>query len=323
MSVTRKPSLSIVIPSWNGRGLLEDCLESLQWQTVDPIEVIVVDDGSTDDTVAFLAKQFPDIRVIAREQNEGFAIAMNTGLRAAKGEWVFALNNDVTLAPECLEQMLTVARESQASIVTPLILWRDEPATIFAAGDRVLPNGRAVSIGYREPRKGFEFPDEVFGATFAAVLVHRSVFETVGCLDEQFVAYFEDVDFCFRARLSGVKVALAKDAMAFHIGSASLAGKNWWRSKQCFTNHSLLVLKNMPTVLIFLNGPAIFWERLHQAKSAFSAARAEFGARKALVVMAGAIGRIWLLIPHIVKERVQTQRAAQISTKELNRLLHL
>ena len=97
--------LSIVIPTWNGRALLEACLNSLRAQTWRYFQIIVSDDGSTDGTLTWLADEFPEVLVERSELNQGFVAAANSGIARAQGDWVFLLNNDVTLAEDCLEQV--------------------------------------------------------------------------------------------------------------------------------------------------------------------------------------------------------------------------
>ena len=131
--------ISVVIPSWNRCALLLACLASVQAQARDDLEVIVVNDASTDETVNRVTREHPQVRLIHLAENLGFARAVNRGIRAATGEWVLLLNNDVTLAPRFLERMLFVAEAAKADMVAPLILWRDTPDTIYSAGDTLRP----------------------------------------------------------------------------------------------------------------------------------------------------------------------------------------
>lgn len=317
----KQAKISVVIPTWNRRDLIMTCLESLAAQTLDEAEIIVVDDASSDDTLEALAQAHPEVRVLRLLENRRFAAAVNAGLRIATGEWVFLLNNDVTLEPEALATLLRVAETRQADMAGPLILWSGNPDTIHSAGDRIGVNGRPESIGFRQPLAGFVFSELIFGVTAAAGLYRRSLFERVGLLDETFVAYFEDSDFCFRARLAGAKAVLVSEAVAYHIGSASIAGQTWWRSAQCFRNHGLLVIKNMPAPLLLKYGPRIVLERLHQAHSMFSSARAAFGALAALGVVARTLLSFARAFPHALVERRRIQRGRNLSVGELEALL--
>jgi len=316
-----QPRVSIIIPTWNRRDLVMACLESLSGQTFSEAETIVVDDASSDDTVEVVGRAYPEAKIQRLPENRRFAAAVNSGIRRARGEWVFLLNNDVTMAPDALERLVEAAETQDADMAGPLILWRGNPDTIYSAGDRIGVNGRPESIGFREPLAGFVFPDTVFGVSAAAGLYRKSLFDRVGLLDERFVAYFEDSDFCFRARLAGARAVLAPGAVAYHIGSASIEGQTWWRSAQCFRNHALLVIKNMPWPLLAKYWPRIARERLHQGSCLFSSARAAFGASGALGVLAQTVLSLVRAIPHALAERRPIQRARVLSVRELDDLL--
>jgi len=157
--------------------------------------------------------------------------------------------------------------------------------------------------------------------TAGAGLYRREVFERVGVLDPKFNIYFSDSDISFRARLAGFNAALVREALAYHVGSASLSGKTLKRTRQCFVNHALLVVKNMPLGLMARNAPAILAERLHQAHRLFSDARTECGAVRAVLQVAGAGMEAVSLLPHALAERRRIQRLRTLSTKDLEALL--
>ncbi len=320
---TPRPTVSVVIPTWNRQDLVRDCLASLAEQTCVPDEIVVVDDGSTDGTADIVAAEFPAVHLVALPENGGFARAVNAGLRAATGDWIFLLNNDMTLDPACIVRMLECAETTGADMIAPLVLWRDDPATIYSAGDLIAQGGRPVACGFRAPREGFTMPDEIFGVSGGAGMFRRDVFDRVGLLDESFGAYFEDADLCFRARLAGFTAALAPAAIAYHIGSASIAGKTWWRSQQCFKNHALLVIKNYPAPFLRRHGRALIAEHFHQKRQCFRALRTEFGALFASWMTITTWCRILGALPSVLAERKIIQSARTISDEELTRLLAL
>lgn len=314
-------TLTVVIPTWNHRGLLAECLASLATQSRRADQIIVVDDGSTDDTAAYVAREWPDVRLVRLEKNAGFCVAVNAGIRVATGDWVFLLNNDMTLAPDCLERLMEAACEGGAALLAPLVLFRDDPDTIYSAGDRQRPNGRPEAVGFRQCLEGFQFPKTIFGVSGGAGLFKREVFDRVGLLDECFVAYFEDSDLNFRARLAGFDAQFVRNAIAYHVGSASLGGRTWWRARQCFRNHALLVVKDFPLSVFVVNFPSILRERLHQARRLVSSARAEFGLLRALAILPAAGFDTLAALPHCLRERRRIQRARRISIEELKRLM--
>lgn len=313
-------AISVIIPTWNKRALLEECLQSLDKQIRPADEILVVDDGSTDDTRAWLADHWSGVRVVALERNRGFAAAVNTGIREAAGDYLVLLNNDMTLDSQFLE-LLEKRANAGVDMVAPLILWKDSPERIYAAGDRQRVNGRPEAIGFREARDSFQLPERIFGVSAGAALYRREVFDRVGLLDERFVAYFEDSDLSFRARLAGFTAELEPAAIAYHVGSASLGGKTWWRSRQCCRNHTLLVWKNMPARLIARHFIAIKREQWHQLAMAFRSARTEFGAMTAAWLILG-IYADWLrlLIPMMATRR-HIQRSRTLSVHDLAHVL--
>lgn len=315
------PAISVVIPTWNGRALLATCLASLAGQTFRDWEIIVVDDGSTDDTRTFLAAEYPDVRVVVLEKNKGFAVAVNAGIREARGAWVFLLNNDVTLAEDCLERLAAAGESGRYAMLTPLVLWTEDPALVYSAGDRVGVHGRPESIGYMTGRADVDGRETPFGVSGGYGLFRRDLFENVGALDPAFVAYFEDSDLCFRARWAGYDAALVPEALAWHVGSASIRDRTWWRTRQCYRNHALLVLKNYTLTLVWWNRAALLRERCHQGTRLFQVARAESGAAWALGVMAVAWLDLVVHVPGALVGRWRTMKRRTRSSAAMQTLL--
>lgn len=311
-----KPQVSVVIPTYNRADLVLECLASLGQQEV-PMEITVVDDGSTDGTATMVAAAHPDVRIISMPLNGGFAAAANAGIRAATCDPILLLNNDVTLAPGCLAIML----QSPAAMVAPLLLWRDAPEESYSCGDRLRVDGRPEAIAFRQPLAAGLPQEKPFGVSAACGLFRRSVFDAVGLLEESFVAYFEDADLCFRARLAGHDAEVCPAACAFHIGSASIAGNTWWRSAQCYRNHALLLARNMPWPLLWKHRRAILSERRHQRRMMFRAARAKGGMAFALEISLRYMLWLGLSLPHALVQRRAIQARRTLSTEQLEALL--
>jgi len=319
--VTHK--VAIVIPTWNHRELLMACLASIQAQTFRDYQVIVVDDGSTDDTCQWLAQNAPDVLVVKMSANRGFASAVNAGIQTASSPLIFLLNNDMVLAPNCVEHLVSAARrcDDSAAMFAPYVLFREKPDTVFCAGDAMLQNGRPVSIGYGVLRKEFRLTSEAFGVSAGAALYRADLFEEIGLFDEVFGAYFEDADLSFRARLAGFRAVIVPDALSYHVGSASLEGRHVWRAQQCCRNHCLLVVKNMPKALLFRHGGAILREHRHQIGRVFTVARSSKGFLYALKKVAETLGKTLAALPHACRERVRIQRRRKVDTQLLARML--
>jgi hypothetical protein len=285
------------------------------------MNIVVVDDASTDDTGEAIREQFPDVHVVRLERNSGFCAAVNAGVRASPCELVFLLNNDMTLEPSCIERLVAALDSGQADMAAPLVLFRDTPDIVYSAGDRILRNGRPESFGHGVSRKSFAPPRSVFGVSGGAGLIRREIFDRVGLLDERYGAYFEDADLAFRARLAGYRATFVQDAIAYHVGSATIRDRLWWRSQQCCRNHAMLVIKNMPARLLWRYSPRIALESIHQMRQLVSRARTEFGLLRALGMLARTELSVGRMLPHLMRERRAIQRTRQLSDAELDALL--
>jgi len=211
--------ISIVIPNFNGAGVLGPCLQALAGQTETEIEVILVDNGSNDDSVDLARRWRPDIRIIRFPDNRGFAGAVNAGIKAAQGRYVALLNNDVEVEPGWLAEMKKVLdRHPTTFAVGPKLLLNPDRRRINVVGIKLKSHGESGSIGAGQVDHGqFDRPGRVFGVSAGAALYRRDLFEDVGYFDEDFFAYLEDVDLCFRARLLGYDFRYAPTARAYHL----------------------------------------------------------------------------------------------------------
>jgi GT2 family glycosyltransferase len=207
------PDVSVCIVSWNVADDLRACLESIRAQQTPPTyEVIVADNNSSDDSVAMVREQFPDVELIVNDENLGFAKATNQTLRAARGRYLMMLNPDTVLQPDCLEKLVAVAdAHPEAGIVAPRLIYPDGSLqyscrrfpTIAAAVYRNTVFGRLFPEA--EPAAEYIMRDcdhdtqhDVDWASGACLLIRREAYKQVGELDEGFVWGSEDVDYCFR-----------------------------------------------------------------------------------------------------------------------------
>ncbi len=229
------PDVAVVILNLNGRPWLDDCLSSLQQSTI-PLEVVVADNGSTDDSVAYVCEHYPRVRVVELGKNWGFAEGYNRALAAVDHPWAVMLNNDATLTPDWVERLLAVAaREPRAAILGGKLLFsplkgifdgRGNGKVIQSAGVKFTDSGAAFEIGMGEPDQGqYDRPALVASVPGAALLIKREVFSALGGFDARYFAYLEDVDLCWRAWLAGYEVHYAPEAVAFHRYGQSGGGR--------------------------------------------------------------------------------------------------
>jgi hypothetical protein len=215
--------VTVVVPAWNGERWLPGLFESLAAQTQQPDEVIVVDNGSTDGTLEWLAREAPQARVLAQGRNTGFAMAANRGLLAAPSEFVALLNTDVVLAPDWIEIMATrlAAEQGCASVACKMVRLGSE-TVLDDCGDVLRRDGVCEQRGHGRRDDGrWDAPGEVFGACAGAALYRRSAVREAGGFDERFFSYLEDVDLALRLQLGGWRCAYEPRAVARHAGGGS------------------------------------------------------------------------------------------------------
>lgn len=218
----RSHSATIVIPNWNGRRWLTECLAAIGRQRLEPREVIVVDNGSSDGSIEYLRADHPELRVIALGQNTGFAHAANCGIEAAGSELVALINTDVVLEPDWLARTVAVinSNSSAASVACKLLDLGDR-ARVYDAGDVLRRDGVCEQRGRFGRDDGrWDRSEEVFGACAAAALYRRAAVLDVGGFDERYFAYLEDVDLALRLRLAG-GICLYEPVVALHAGEGS------------------------------------------------------------------------------------------------------
>src|ERR1039458_5230115 len=231
--------LTVVVLNYNGRPLLQVMLASLALQTFESFAVVVVDNGSSDDSLDYLETHWPAVKVLALAENVGVTAALNAALRAAASEYVALFNNDMELDPDCLgEMMRELLRHPEAGSATPKMLDFTERALLDGAGDVLSWRGGGRRRGHEERDVGqYDRAEEVFGPCGGAALYRRSALEKVGGFDEAYFAYYEDIDWAFRAQLLGFRCRYVPSAILYHRGSATLGrgmsefnGYHLWRN---------------------------------------------------------------------------------------------
>jgi len=219
----------LLILNWNRPSETIGCLESLAVAEGPVPATIVIDNGSSDDSVVRIGEAFPEIELLSTGQNLGYAGGNNQGIRRALDEgaaWVGILNNDVRVAKDFLGKMLEVmASDNSIGVVIPILVEADDPELIWTAGAGI-DNGRGTVVRHMagQPVSTLEDarPFEVEVAPGAAMLVRRDVFLNAGLFDEQYFLYFEEGDWSLRVRKAGYRIVVAPAARAAHKVSATL-----------------------------------------------------------------------------------------------------
>ncbi len=238
-------TVAAVIPTWNRADLVRSVLANLSSQTRAPDRVIVVDNGSTDETQAVTRELGAES--IRLETNLGFAAAVNHGVKRADTDWVLILNNDVVLQPDWLARLLTSAAESGAHFAVGKLLRPDAAARLDGSWDLVSRGAYAWRCGYeRVDGPVWSTRRPIALAPMTAALFRRSVFEKVGLLETRFESYYEDVDFGIRCALAGLSGIYEPAAVALHLGKATYGKRAARVYLLSARNQVLLLAKHYP-----------------------------------------------------------------------------
>ncbi len=247
--------VAVVILNWNGKKFLEQFLPQVIAYSHPFAEVIIADNASTDDSVAFLKSKFPNVRVIVNEKNGGFSKGYNDALKQIDAQYYCLLNSDIEVTPNWIQPVIELMdSDLDIAVCQPKIRSWHEPEKFEYAG---AAGGFIDKYGYPFCR-GRMFMDlevdneqyndtcEVFWATGACMFVRADLYHKYGGLDEDFFAHMEEIDFCWRIKNSGYKVMYCAQSMVYHIGGGTLPKNSAQKTYLNFRNNILLLYKNLP-----------------------------------------------------------------------------
>jgi GT2 family glycosyltransferase len=250
-------NVAIVILNWNGRSMLERFLPSVTAHS-SQADIIVADNGSTDDSVAFLQQQYPQIQLVLLDKNYGFAEGYNKALCAldAKYDYFVLLNSDVECTPGWIEPVVEMMEaQPDIAIAQPKLLMYDQKDTFEYAGgaggfiDRYgYPFCRGRLFSTLEKDHGqYDDPCDIFWATGACMFVRASVWKELGGLDGDFFAHMEEIDFCWRTHLAGYRVSYCPQSAVYHVGGGTLPKSSPFKTELNFRNNLSMLYKNLPS----------------------------------------------------------------------------
>ena len=247
--------VSVVIPNFNGIAFLDSVLASLEGQTLNNFEVILVDNGSTDGSCSFVTANYPWVHLIELSENFGFCGAVNAGIRAAKAPYVLLLNNDTEVKEDFVEEMLAAIRrhKNAFSCGARMVQYHDRDK-LDDVGNYYCALGWSFARGRGKDIHAYETEDRIFSACAGAAIYRKKILEKIGYFDEEHFAYLEDTDIGYRARIYGYENWYAPKAIVYHVGSGTSGSRyNQFKTRYSSRNNIYLIYKNMPLLQIILN----------------------------------------------------------------------
>jgi GT2 family glycosyltransferase len=313
---THLPLTSIVIPNWNGAHHLPACLDGLRAQTYPRVETIVADNGSTDDSLEMLARDYPEVRVLALGENLGFTGACNAGMQAAQGEFVVLLNNDTEADSHWIEEVVAAfERHPEAGLVASKMLLFDQRDTFHTAGDYYRVNGIPGNRGVWQKNEGqYDQEEAVFNACGGSAAYRKTMLDQIGFLDNDFFFSCEDLDLAWRAQLTGWRCVYAPRAVVYHKLKASGGGVT--ASFHDGRNFIYLLAKDYPGDLWRTHWRTILRAQLHITAEALRAWRGAAARARLRGQLAGLLG-----LPKMLRKRRQVQRSRIVGRSYLESIL--
>ncbi|PKP61969.1 glycosyltransferase family 2 protein [Candidatus Atribacteria bacterium HGW-Atribacteria-1] len=250
------PKVAIIVLNWNGKQDTIECLESLKQITYSNYEILLVDNGSTDGSVKYFKERYPEIEIIVNEENLGFAegnnIAMKVALKDKYVKYIALLNNDTKVEPYWLEELVKVAEsDERVGSCQSKMLLMSNPMVVDAVGISITRSGGAIQDGYETRDIGqYDQVKEIFGVCAGAALYRREMLTQIGLFDEDFFAYYEDVDLALRARLAGWKSMYVPKAIVYHVHSATFGKNSPFKLYFLTRNEYYYKIKNLPTSIL-------------------------------------------------------------------------
>ncbi len=248
--------IAVIILNWNGERLLKEYLPSVVEYSDNKIsDIIVVDNGSTDGSIAMLEKNFPTVGVMRFDRNYGFAAGYNKALAEVDNKYVVLLNSDVAVTPGWdVELLAYMEQHPQTAACQPKILSYNRPEYFEYAGacggfldKNGYPYCRGRIFGTCEEDSGqYDVSVDLAWASGAALMVRREVYLSCGGLDPDFFAHMEEIDLCWRMRLDGYSVSVVPSSAVYHLGGGSLPAENPYKTYLNFRNNLLMLHKNLP-----------------------------------------------------------------------------
>ena len=321
-----EPILSVIIPNWNGKKFLVECIDSLKAQTFQDFEAILVDNGSTDGSAEFIEEQYGDwIRVIRNEKNLGFAGGNNVGIRAARGDYIVLLNNDTWTDPHWLEELVKATQSDP-----PVGMWSSKVCSYFhrkrieGIGELIYWDGLCRAQGQFEQDDGqYEVMQEILFPPGCGAMYRKSLFDGIGLFDEDFFAYADDSEIGIRARLAGWKCLYVPRAVVYHKNSGTAGQYSPLKAFYVERNRLWITIKYFPLPLLLLSIFFTFYRYAFQAYGALTHQGAAgkftqiYSPLKLVGILFKAYGSGFRYLPRMWKKRKMLRSLRKVSYGEI------
>ncbi len=299
------PFVSIIVVNYNGRTLLGECLQSLQAQDYPRprYEVILVDNASSDQSLAFVRREFPRVRTLSLPKNLGFTGGNNAGFAVARGEWLALLNSDASAEPHWLSESVRAGNLSpDTGGVAGHLVFRNQPNIVNSTGLELYSDGRAGDRDLR--RNGYEIDrpaGEVFGGCGAGLLLRRAMIQQLGGFDADLFMYYEDLELSWRARQKGWRFVYAPAARVHHAFGCSIGVSSPMQARYVERNRTIVSLKHAPLWLATATGLGMI---ARIARAAFRSIRRSKVGTQHVFGLARAAAEVAMRLPWLVAERL-------------------
>jgi len=253
------PKISIIVLNWNGKKFLKNCLDSLQKITYSHLEIIVVDNNSTDGSQEFVKTNYQKVILIENKKNYGYAKGNNIGFKASAGDYILILNNDTIVTPNFLVPLIKESENNPTiACLQPQIRLSESKQFLDGVGAFLTFTGFLYHFGYLKDRLQPKYNKKmkIFSAKGACMLLRRKAIEKVGLFDEDFFIFFEETDLCFRLWLAGYCVVYEPKSVIYHLGGGDTTSSNSYqhekRAYMSYKNMLCCYLKNFGTVNLLI-----------------------------------------------------------------------
>jgi GT2 family glycosyltransferase len=324
MKDLESPLISVVVLNWNGDRIVEECLMSLRTQSYHPVEIIVVDNASTDGSADLIKMRFREVKLIVNDRNLGYGGGNNVGIQASHGKYIMILNNDARIDPDCIKELKrSIEKDKRYGACASKILLDGKGNLLDAAGITIYRDGLSIGRGRLENADRYQREEEVFFASGCACLLRKEMLDDIGLFDEDFFAYADDTDMGWRAQLAGWKCIYNPKAIVYHLHSASSSAYSPLKAFLVERNRIWVAMKYYPISLLIVGQLHTLKRYIYQAYGALVGRGAAgkftkiFSKIQLIKILFKVYYSVLKNLPIILQKRSKMKMKKRISNKEV------